>query len=263
MLENPRPITSPGIPIGYFEIIPPEILRPFVVCYWSSLVVGQRCERERRILPDGCIDVIFEGNEERSRCQANVVGTMSTSLVLREEEPAWHFGVRFRPGQVRRFLHLSADEITDGAVDLSALWHPAVRDLEQQILEAPTIAARIAAVEPVLLRRLVCCSDTSPYVNAAIAEIERCAGELAIDELGPITGISRQHLGRLFRLHVGVSPKLFCRIHRFTHLVKIARERPRIDWSAIASELGYYDQAHLISDFKKFSGLTPESYISL
>ena len=71
-----------------------------------------------------------------------------------------------------------------------------------------------------------------------------------------VAGVSRQHLARAFAHHVGVSPKTFARVMRFRRAIAIARGG-REGWAELAEELGYFDQSHLIADFREFAGETP------
>jgi AraC-like DNA-binding protein len=73
-------------------------------------------------------------------------------------------------------------------------------------------------------------------------------------------GISTRQLQRRFRAAVGIAPKVFCRIQRFQQVVR-AMDNPSHDWTAIATGAGYYDQAHLIRDFRQFAGKTPSALL--
>lgn len=72
--------------------------------------------------------------------------------------------------------------------------------------------------------------------------------------------MTRQHLTRRFKRQVGVAPKQFCRLTRFRALFEAVYSSPRVDWAAAAVDCGYYDQAHLIAEFKEFTGLTPTEF---
>jgi len=74
------------------------------------------------------------------------------------------------------------------------------------------------------------------------------------------TALSHTRLIHLFREHIGLTPKLFCRVRRFRSLLdRIDKGKP-IRWAQLAADCGYFDQAHLIRDFRAFSGTTPLEY---
>jgi AraC-like DNA-binding protein len=116
-------------------------------------------------------------------------------------------------------------------------------------------------LEAALIDRLKLKKDDDPYVEPLIGLILQRRGSVPIEALSGFAGITRQHVARKFDRYVGVSPKLFCRVVRFQDLMKTIRLAGEADWAATALDLGYYDQAHMISDFKEFSGTTPTSLV--
>jgi AraC-like DNA-binding protein len=187
-------------------------------------------------LPDGCADLVFDLND----CEGMVVGTMTKPLVLPPGASGDFFGVRFRPGRAAAFLRIPLAEITDARVPLHDIW----RTWDGEI--------SVAALESELIRRLR--PDRDARVDAAIERI--VAGGGRIDDIAKEIGISRQHLARQFLHHVGVSPKTFARVMRFRRLLADQRD----DWAHRAARHGYYDQSHLIADFRELAGTTPNAF---
>ena len=76
------------------------------------------------------------------------------------------------------------------------------------------------------------------------------------------TSPSDSAVGRLdlFTAEVGLTPKVFSRLRRFRRALDRVADRPAVDWTVIALECGYYDQAHFIHDFRSFAGMTPTAY---
>jgi AraC-like DNA-binding protein len=79
---------------------------------------------------------------------------------------------------------------------------------------------------------------------------------MTVESMAHGSGVSRQHLSRLFRERVGIGPKLYCRLARFVSGLVYAG-RTGVDWAQAAVDLGYADQSHMIAEFREFSGLTP------
>jgi AraC-like DNA-binding protein len=75
-------------------------------------------------------------------------------------------------------------------------------------------------------------------------------------------GVSRQALTRAFREDIGVTPKLYCMLARFQSGLAFASCEKAIDWAGLAVDLGYADQSHMISEFRRFSSLTPHELAS-
>lgn len=220
----------------YREIAPSPRLAPWVECFWTR---GDEPPAGRvRVLPDGCADLVFELRNGA----ALAVGTMTRPLVFESHEPAEYLGVRFRPGRAAAFLRIPLAEITDARVSLRELW----REVPERVT--------IPALEEALLQRLA--PERDPRVDAAVDRIVR--GAARVDEVAREIGISRQHLARQFRHHVGMSPKTFARVMRFRRLLSSLRPNP--DWADVAAQHGYCDQAHLIDDFRELAGETPGAF---
>jgi AraC-like DNA-binding protein len=129
------------------------------------------------------------------------------------------------------------------------------------------LSARAGAVERVRALERVLAARVSPSVvsaqhdvDEAIRRIVDAGGSLGITRLAPALGVTRQHLARRFSQLVGVSPKTFARVVRLGRVIERARAVPAgeaINWSALAVELGYFDQSHLVDEFKELTGVTP------
>lgn len=228
----------------YTELRPTAALRPWVECFWTNR--DDAPSREQRVLPDGCADLVFDLNDGASVA----VGTMTKPLILPPQSSFDFVGVRFRPGRAAAFLRIPLAEITDARVPLGDLW----KDWSDGLLERRDVV--FASLEAELLRRLD--PDRDRRVDAAIAHIVETGGAVRIDELASETGISRQHLARQFLQHVGLSPKTFARVMRFRRLLATLGED--VAWAGLAAEHGYYDQSHLIAEFRELAGTTPRAF---
>jgi AraC-like DNA-binding protein len=236
--------------VPYVEIAPSAALRPWVECFWTRN--DDAPSGEHRILPDGCADLVFDlrGGE------SVVVGTMTKPLFLPEGERSDFVGVRFRPGRAAAFLRMPLAEITDARVPLGMIW----KGWSDGILERRV--ELLAMLETELLRRLD--PDRDRRVDAAVEQIVTNGGNVRIDTLAREIGISRQHLARQFLHHVGVSPKTFARVMRFRALTDNLHGSDvgwaDVDWAGKALEHGFYDQSHLIGDFRELAGTTPDAF---
>ena len=107
-------------------------------------------------------------------------------------------------------------------------------------------------------------SKARPHADARIAidALASSHGAARIEDLCRSLGISRKHLGSLFRAHVGLTPKAYARVFRFRRAVDFARRGRRLDWARVAMACGYYDQAHFNREFREFSGMSPGEFAS-
>ena len=206
-------------------------------------------EEPLRILPDGCIDVLVSGQD------AFVVGTMTRALVLPACAPTRTVAVRFRPGGATPFLRLPAHELTDRQIDcqdLGASWLTC-----NALLEAEELSTSLRLLERALLAQLTRVDAPNPLVAQAVRVLNGPA-QPSVAELARSLGLSRQHLGRAFRAHVGISPKALSKVARMQRAVA-CMQRGRATLALAAAHAGYFDEAHMDRDFRQLVGATPRA----
>lgn len=219
-------------------------------------------------LADGCAYLLFgfdtERAGERDLVHARLIGPRTRPFLI-DQRPRLCVGVRIVPGFVQAAFGIPASELLDQRVDYSLVYAGADAGFAR-IEAARTDAERVASVLAVARRRLRSATRIPPSVRVALAHIAAAEGNVRISSLADQIGVTRQHLARQFAVHVGMSAKQFARIKR----AETARARAtatqsaksgNVNWSRIAHQAGYYDQAHFIKDFKALTGLTPGSWI--
>ena len=230
----------------YAEFHPRDALRPFLRCYWDLTGFAGPPDT---ILPDGRTELVFHFGdafiENGSRQpRAMFVGQMSRSTTIQATGKVGCFGVRFESAG---FWALFGDRQVDFAnriVSASDILGPAV---ERRLLGASDTAERIAIVERVLLPRLPGCEMAW---CAAVSSV--LSGSLSIEKLREGSGVGVRQFERLFETRVGLTPRVFGRLARFRKALKC-----KGSWVDVAADCGYYDQSHLIRDFKEFTGGSP------
>ena len=170
-------------------------------------------------------------------------------------------GAYFRAGGLAAFTSVPVHELTDRAFRVEDVWGPAAANIATRLAEVSE-AVRIDALETLLIERLREQRRPNASVDVAglTASIEQSAGQVTVEQLACGAGISRQHLTRLFRERVGVTPKLYARLARFQSSLAYAGSGEPAGWAHAALALGYADQSHWIAEFKEFSGLTPHRF---
>jgi len=252
----------------YTEYAPSDPLRSYVECFWTRELTPSAIVTSppaiHRVLPDGCIDVVlgFSGQADDPE-SAIAVGTMTRALVLDSASaPECFVGVRFRPAKAAAFIGVPAHELTDLRVSIDDIWRDG-NEVREVLAASTNGIARMRALERVLLARMPRDVPGQPDVDEAIRRIVDAGGSLGITMLAPALGVTRQHLARRFSQLVGVSPKTFARVVRLGRVIERVREIPPsepVNWSILALELGYYDQSHLVDEFKEMTGVTPTAW---
>ncbi|MDQ4137893.1 MAG: AraC family transcriptional regulator, partial [Actinomycetota bacterium] len=136
----------------------------------------------------------------------------------------------------------------------------AFRDVREALLSAPDADAALDAVERALQGGLM----DVPGVDRAEQAVDLLTADPArpIGELAERLGVSHEHLDREFARIVGLGPRTLARILRMRALLGSIDVFGTVGWTERATELGWFDQAHLIRDFKKHTGMSPSAYVS-
>jgi AraC-like DNA-binding protein len=132
--------------------------------------------------------------------------------------------------------------------------------LVERLYEATDWDARFGLLDGVFTRRLAAARPTSPGVFWAWRRLVETNGQVAVGALAEELGWSRKRIVARFREEVGLPPKAVARLLRFDRARTLAELPERPDWARIALDCGYYDQSHLINDFRAVTGRTPETF---
>lgn len=248
----------------YLEFPARTELRDHIECFWTITAAPSllKTPTENRILPDGCMDIIFDFKDSSNRFPAYVVGTMSHPLMVPMAGFVDLLGIRFKPGAIQPFLSFFAAECTDQAADLSCFWGPRWSEVWNQLRGMQSTQERISFLELDLLKNFGWRMGLDPYVQYCVKQIQKNRGNTPLNALERGTGLSARQLERKFARDIGLGPKTFSRIIRFQNIVQTAQAAKIADWAGLATELGYADQSHLVREFREFSGTTPLALIA-
>lgn len=225
----------------YCECLPARRLRGRLECIWT-IQVSQSVTQAVR--PDGCIDILYSREGGLSRLE--VVGTMTTAR-SHFLSPGMQFtGLRFHPGK----SSFPAADLVDKVIPLRDIRN--VGDLHQRLDDSSDAGS-------VLSEWVATNCETPGNVELALMYLDSGRD---VDEVARAANLSvRQFRRRCVEL-TGLSPCHLARILRFRKACHIAAESRRPMWASIAREAGYFDQAHLIRDFREFAGTTPMAVFS-
>jgi AraC-like DNA-binding protein len=192
-----------------------------------------------------------------------VLGLWSTPHIVEWPLDIQYLGVSFKPVGACLFLQLPLSELQNQVVSLDAIWGSFAAEVRERLYLAPTIPARLALLEELLLARLQEAPQGLQAVQYAVREVARCYGALSIRELSNQMGMSQKHLITQFRQWVGCTPKELARLYRFAQVLEGIDPIQPVDWTWVAHQFWYHDQSHFIRDFKEFAGHTPTDYLRL
>lgn len=151
--------------------------------------------------------------------------------------------------------------LADRIIALADALGDGVLALRQRLLDTPIIAQRFELVERWLIARLNPRAAVHPAVRWAVDRIAASGGHVSVDALARQTGYTRKHLALLFQRQVGFGPKALARVHRFKSALALLGAADEVPWATLAAQCGYYDQSHLVRDFRAFSGYAPSEFL--
>jgi AraC-like DNA-binding protein len=207
-------------------------------------------------LPHPNIHVVFEKD-------GSVVSGIQTRRFSRLlEGRSQVFGIKFKPGGFRPFLKSSVSSLADRTVPANRIFGKAVDALTSILASSRKESEKVSAANAFFRARLPEPDDNIRLAGHLVARILSEPDFKTVSDLSTRTGFSKRSLERLFREYVGASPKWVIRRYRLHELMEKFDSRTQPDWAQVALDLGYFDQAHLINDFKSIVGCTPTQYQS-
>jgi AraC-like DNA-binding protein len=219
-------------------------------------------------LPQGFADIVFrafrDARSELSGGDLHAVGAQPHAFNVPRERLPITLVVRFRPGGAHTFFRLPMRELTDSVVALDELWGKTARDLLDRILETPSTGRWLRLVESALEDRLRHMPPARPSAMSLVTLAQDASAGSApgVARMARDMGIGERQLLRQFLEVVGLSPKLYARIARFERTMRTAELTGVPDWSQLALEAGYCDQAHLIRECRKLTGTNPRAFLT-
>lgn len=169
--------------------------------------------------------------------------------------------VNLTPIGAYQFFGLPMSEIANRSVHLEDVFGVDGRLLAERLREARDWETRFSVLDAAILARLTIAPTPSPGVTHAWRRMRDAHGLIDIGALAEEVGWSRKHLAAQFSAQAGLAPKVMARVLRFNRAISLLQGPASTgDWSGIAFDCGYYDQSHLIREFREFTGLTPGEF---
>ncbi|HSI56404.1 MAG TPA: helix-turn-helix domain-containing protein [Ideonella sp.] len=252
--------------------LPRQSLRGFTVCpalrpqvsnvllYRESFAASE--EVVERVVPDGAVRLVFDWSEAPSAGRAAMaIGPSIKPAVLRLSGRMAGMAVTLRPGAAAVLLGLPAGEMAELAVPLQELWGRGDAQGLADLAALPDDASRIRAVQQALLLRLQRARPSDPRLAVhALQALTRTAGRAKVRDVASSVGVGERRLQQLFDAHIGLSPRSWSRLARLHQCLRELRRQPGKAWPEVALDGGFFDQSHLINEFRALCGCTPAEF---
>ena len=268
-----------------FDIIKPcSLLEPFIKYYWildyeSSVV------EPIRVIPYGCVQFTFylgerinslgSNNDSSYKDQAVVTGQISSFFDVVPQGKIRLITIVFKPFGAKPFFDFPIFEIQNNIIPIKDINNKEWVDLENRLGDCVDNKSIVSCLENNLLKKLEKNTLFNSYssinnerIMLAINRIDDSKGTINIKDLSSLVCLSDKQFNRIFADYVGINPKNFLRIIRYQSvLLKLQnsniKDTKAVDFVYLVYDCGYYDQSHLINNFKEFTGYTPKEYIKL
>lgn len=192
---------------------------------------------------------------------AAVFGVQRRRYVRTLAEEGWAVGTKFLPGGFAPFTERPVRELTDEALPLDAVFGPAGERLEREANAQPEPEEKLALLHRLLRARLPESPDpNAALVQAVVADMRAADPGSRVGQIADQHHVSTRTLQRLFGDYVGVSPKWVLQRYRLHEAIEQLGTSEGIDWTRFALDLGYFDHAHFIRDFRAVVGRVPSQY---
>jgi AraC-like DNA-binding protein len=256
------------------EVPPKPELAGIIGTFFYFRLASKDEAHERRVIAmaNPCVDLLINvgdpftletfGDSQRVERGVTLHGPRPATTFLRREGELVLVGARFKHGAAAGLLPYPVKELEQRQVPLEDLLHETAQELFEQVRLGANPAEQLNRLETGLTKTLLRLKKPDPMVRKAVKLIAQHQGDLEVSALAEHLGVSRQTVKHKFDQHLGVSPKLYGKLRRFQAVLRRLANLSKPDWTKLAQESGYYDQAHLIREFNHFTGFSPQKFLN-
>lgn len=252
--DPPRGVLRAGrSPQRHVRYLASDELAPFVEHYWV-VEWDQPAPARAAVLSHPSVHVVVGGG------RAEVVGVVLGRFERALDERGRVFGVKLRPGAFFAFVHRPVATFTNRKLPIASVLGDAGARYADAVAAEPDDQRCIAHAEAFLRSLQPIADDGMVRARELVEHAAADRSVLRVDQLVERSGLAKRAVQRLFHRYIGASPKWVIQRYRLHEALARVDAGEPIDWTALALELGYYDQAHFINDFRALVGCSPESY---
>lgn len=241
--------------VSYREYLPSIALQPYIYCYWQLQTDYPLSESfHYRVVADGCIDIFFEHQQSKN---CFIMGFCKKYTIFPLEPEFDYIGIRFLPGMFPQLFNIPAQALSNHFEALENILPDLAQLITTQISPDTNLINTQQLIDNYILNKIEHIqldSDTRFY--DALLFIMKNQGVVSTGE-DLQTGISPRQLRRIFNYYIGTTPKTFSKVVRFQHILNAKPSSQSLRQNPLFYDVGFYDQAHFIKDFKILYGVTP------
>ena len=249
---------------------PHPALKEFVNNIMIHHMVFEAAQSQRNFsvppLPEHCLFFFIRDHSDAKDVATNKKETLSSSVIVGPHinrhimTPGRNhlmIKVGFQPGGLYRLLGIPMNELLcKDSFNATELLGNEMNEVNDQLKEAGSYTEMKTIIENFLLKRKGQLKQALP-IDHIFPLLIKERGLMKVDQLASQACLSIRQFERIFRERIGLPPKHFSRMVRFSKAWILKEQTPDLSWVKITYECGYFDQMHLIRDFHEFAGVNP------
>ena len=237
---------------------PPADLALVIEQHWLvAWDLRGRPDYTSEVLPHPCVHMVLEPGG------GSVYGVTRERYMRRLSGAGWALGTKFQPGGFEPFSGCPVSELTDRVLGFEQVFGAAGQRLQRRCLALEDPAQALGLVQTFLRERLPAATSSDPnlrLVKALAMSMAQAEPGTRVSSIANAHGVSVRTVQRLFSSYVGVGPKWVLQRYRLHEAIAQLHAGAQTDWARFSVDLGYYDQAHFLRDFRALVGRTPAEY---
>ncbi len=244
-----------GGPVSYKEVMPSSSLQNMIYCYWS-LRTEEKLSSDftYRVVADGCIDIFLDMD---NRQDVFVMGFCRKYTEFSLSSSFHYVGIRFLPSMFTQLYGIDASLLSDKYLELRDVIPALYNVLSEEVDGVSGFSQWVERVnERLEFYAANITIDVDNRFYDALDIILNCQGVLSVEK-DLRTGLSPRQLRRVFNYYLGTTPKTFGKVVRFQNILRAKPSTQSLRQNKLFYDIGYYDQAHFIKEFKSLYGVVP------
>lgn len=253
--------------MDYFKIIEPaSALTPYIKHYW---VLQSDMKELRRLVPIGSVELVFHRGDAMLSSISNNVEPLG---FIRGQKIGYYdsmptgvvdiIAVIFQPHGFKSFFDIPTCELYENATPIDAIGLKSLNELHDRIGSTRDNDLCIRYIDDFFLKRLSITKGYNFNRMEAVISVINAHPTINFTFLSETACLGYKQFKRIFSEYVGINPQDFFRIVRFQRALSLLSTNPAINFTHLAYECGFYDQSHLIREFKIFTNYNLGDYLT-
>ncbi len=245
----------------------PSILHPYIECF--SIYYFPKGE-DIQLFPKGVFEIVFQSNDcfehntsysagWQARPKSFIGGLHNRSYFIKPQgRENYCIVVEFKPHTAKYFVPVKLNDFQNQVVSIFDIWGPSAVDLAQRIHRERSDVQKVEFIEAFLFDKFI--QQKQSVIDQSIQCIQNSRGFVEVKELSNQSKLSTAQFRKRFKEEIGISPSQYCKIVRINTTLDILKDNYQASLTELTYQLGYFDQAHFIKDFKSIVGATPKQF---